>query len=508
MIESDPVIADTPDGATAPRSSGASPTTTAWPPLTAAGVTVFLTRVTTAVLPTTPLGLVGLLKVLTLLINALTCLQARAQAALLAARRAEAKDAGRSVRPVRGAVIQQIGLACRLSPYQAAEHLKRATTLPTRLPRTWNEWQSGEITMERAATVIKETRPLDPEKAGQVDAEVAPGLGNRSKREAEHLIRTAVTDADPQAAAERARLAHEDRYASAHPAGDGMISFHALIPGLEGQAIWTGLEERATSIRNHGDERSKEQIKADTLTEALISYLTYLKDTDTDLSAGTDPAAAGGAAEEAGGRMVRNKRPRPAVQIQLVMTDAALFGYSDTTARALGLGPIPAPLARTWAREAIEDERAELIRLYTKPGTGQLVAMDSKRRTFPTSLTRYVVTRDEICRTPWCGAPIRHIDHVTPHQDGGPTSLANAQGLCIQCNQHKDGPGWKHQSGTDLNGTGADTSESAGATDQALGAVTVTTPTGDTYTTQPEPLPHDAPPTLEREAALGTKEAA
>jgi hypothetical protein len=468
----------------------------------------FLARVTTAVLPTTPSGLVGLLKVLTLLINALTCLQARAQAALLAARRAEAKDAGRSVRPVRGAVIQEIGLACRLSPYQSAEHLKRSLTLPTRLPHTWNEWQSGEITMERAATVIKETRPLDPEKAGHVDQIVAPGLGNRSKREAEHVIRTAVTDADPQAAAERARLAHEDRYASARPAGDGMISFHALVPGLEGQAIWTGLEERATSIRNHGDARSKEQIKADTLTEALISYLTYLKDTDTDLSAGTDPAAAGGAAEEAGGRMVRNKRPRPAVQIQLVMTDAALFGYSDTTARAHGLGPIPAPLARTWAREAIEDERAELIRLYTKPGTGQLVAMDSKRRTFPTSLTRYVVTRDEICRTPWCGAPIRHIDHVTPHQDGGPTSLANAQGLCIQCNQHKDGPGWKHQSGTDLNGTGADTSESAGATDQALGAVTVTTPTGDTYTTQPEPLPHDAPPTLEREAALGTKEAA
>jgi hypothetical protein len=430
-----------------------------------------LTRVTSAALPITPSGLVGLLKVLTLLINALTCLQARAQAALLAARHAEAKENNRSVRPVRGAVIQEIGLACRLSPYQAAEHLKRSLTLPTRLPHTWNEWQSGEITMERAATVIKETRPLDPEKAGHVDQIVAPGLGNRSKREAEHVIRTAVTDADPQAAAERARLAHEDRYASARPAGDGMISFHALVPGLEGQAIWTGLEERATSIRNHGDARSKEQIKADTLTEALISYLTYLKDTDTE--AGPSP---------------KTKKPRPAVQIQLVMTDAALFGYSDTTARAHGLGPIPAPLARTWAREAIEDERAELIRLYTKPGTGQLVAMDSKRRTFPKSLARYIVTRDEICRTPWCGAPIRHIDHVTPHQDGGPTSLSNAAGRCVQCNEHKDSPGWRHQAGTDT--------------------ITVTTPTGDTYTTQPEPLPHDAPPTLEREAASGAKGAA
>jgi hypothetical protein len=444
-------------------------------PLTAADVAGFLARVTTAVLPTSAAGLVGLLKVLTLLVNALTCLQARAQAALLAARRTEAKDAGRSVRPVRGAVIQEIGLACRLSPYQAAEHLKRALVLPQRLPKTWEEWVSGEVSMERAATIIKETRPLDSDKAGQVDEIVAPGLGLRSKREAEHVIRTAVTDADPQAAAERARLAHEDRYASARPAGDGMISVHALIPGLEGQAIWTGLEERATSIRNHGDARSKEQIKADTLTEALISYLTYLKDTDTDLraEAGSATASGDGSMAGAGSGLVKVKRPRPAVQIQLVMTDAALFGYSDTTARAHGLGPIPAALARDWAREAIDDDRAELIRLYTKPGTGQLVAMDSKRRTFPKSLARYITTRDEICRTPWCGAPIRHIDHVTPHQDGGPTALTNAQGLCVQCNEHKDGPGWAHLAGD-------------------TGTVNTTTPTGDADTTTPQPLPYEA----------------
>jgi hypothetical protein len=254
-----------------------------------------------------------------------------------------------------------------------------------------------------------------------------------------------------------------------------MISVHALIPGLEGQAIWTGLEERATSIRNHGDARSKEQIKADTLTEALISYLTYLKDTDTDLraEAGSATASGDGSMAGAGSGLVKVKRPRPAVQIQLVMTDAALFGYSDTTARAHGLGPIPAALARDWAREAIDDDRAELIRLYTKPGTGQLVAMDSKRRTFPKSLARYITTRDEICRTPWCGAPIRHIDHVTPHQDGGPTALTNAQGLCVQCNEHKDGPGWAHLAGD-------------------TGTVNTTTPTGDAYTTTPQPLPYEA----------------
>lgn len=466
--ESDPVATANETAPTAPQHAGASPTQDTIPEaaptepgptsaeLTGADLTRVLTRVRTASIPSSAAALFSLLKVLTLLINALTCFQARVQAGLLQARRQEAQDAGRPVRPVRGAVTQEIGIACRLSPYKAAEHLKRGLTLPERLPATWAQWQAGEISAERATTVARETRPLDPDQAGRVDADIAPDLGLRSRKEAEYLVRRAVTEADPQAAAERARMAQEDRYASARPAGDGMITVNALIPGMEGQAIWTGLEQRAGLIRGAGDDRSKEQIKADLFCEALISYLAYLDQSDSG------PAVTG----------QQPKRPRPSVQIQLVMTDAALFGFSDTTARVHGLGPVPAPLARTWAREAMEDEQAELVRLYTAAGTGKLVAMDSKRRTFPKSLARYVITRDDICRTPWCGAPVRHIDHVTPHSSGGPTALTNAAGLCVQCNEHKDGPGWHHTAGEH-------------------GAVTVTSPTGDTYTTHPAPLPHE-----------------
>jgi hypothetical protein len=51
-------------------------------------------------------------------------------------------------------------------------------------------------------------------------------------------------------------------------------------------------------------------------------------------------------------------------------------------------------------------------------------------------------TRDEVCRTPWCGAPIRHADHVVPAHAAGATSAANGQGLCERCNQVKEAPGW------------------------------------------------------------------
>jgi hypothetical protein len=81
-------------------------------------------------------------------------------------------------------------------------------------------------------------------------------------------------------------------------------------------------------------------------------------------------------------------------------------------------------------------------RLYTDPESGQLVAMESTRRVFDGHQRRLLVLRDGQCRTPWCGAPIRHADHVVAHADGGPTSLGNGQGLCERCNQTKTLPGW------------------------------------------------------------------
>jgi hypothetical protein len=87
-----------------------------------------------------------------------------------------------------------------------------------------------------------------------------------------------------------------------------------------------------------------------------------------------------------------------------------------------------------------------------------------------------VLLRDDTCRTPWCDAPIRHIDHARPHATGGTTSYANASGLCQRCNQVKETPGWAHA-----------------ATPEQL---TVTTPTGHTYTTATHPItkPRGRPP--------------
>jgi hypothetical protein len=107
--------------------------------------------------------------------------------------------------------------------------------------------------------------------------------------------------------------------------------------------------------------------------------------------------------------------------------------------------------------------------------------MDSRRRVFDGSLRRLLVTRDGgICRTPGCGAPIRHLDHIGRFADGGSTSAGNGQGLCVRCNHVKELPGWR---------------SAVVASDPHT--VEITTPTGHRYASH-------APPVLSEETDVGT----
>ena len=141
-------------------------------------------------------------------------------------------------------------------------------------------------------------------------------------------------------------------------------------------------------------------------------------------------------------------RPPPQatpVEVNLVMTDQTLFNTSAAAgepAHLVGHGPVPADLARRLALAAEEAGQLWLRRLYTAPGGRQLVAMDARSRCFPAGPAKFLVLRDQTCRTPWCDAPVRHRDHVLPVEEGGATSARNGQGLCEACNHAKQAHGW------------------------------------------------------------------
>ncbi|MDP9116520.1 MAG: HNH endonuclease, partial [Actinomycetota bacterium] len=163
------------------------------------------------------------------------------------------------------------------------------------------------------------------------------------------------------------------------------------------------------------------------------------------------------------------------VQVNLVMTDQALFGVGtspEEPATLIGGGTIPAALARRLLADASGEAGVFIRRLYTHPTTGRLAAMDSQSRCFTANQRHFLLLRDQSCRTPWCDAPIRHADHIAPVEDHGQTTIENGQGLCEACNYTKTAPGWRQHHNH--------------VTDEII----TTTPTGHVYRSRAPGLPN------------------
>ncbi len=110
----------------------------------------------------------------------------------------------------------------------------------------------------------------------------------------------------------------------------------------------------------------------------------------------------------------------------------------------VGQGPIPASVARTLAH-ASPEQQTKLRRLFRFDDTDRLVAMEATTRGFTGLLASFVKIRDQVCRTPYCNAPIKHLDHPDAVARGGGTTELNSQGLCEACNYVKERSGWRHR---------------------------------------------------------------
>lgn len=217
----------------------------------------------------------------------------------------------------------------------------------------------------------------------------------------------------------------------------------ALLPTAQGVAVYGALVRAADAHRAApgGDARGRGQMMADTLVERVTGQS----------SASAVP-----------------------VRINLVMTDHTLFSAGREPGALLGHGPVPAAVARRLALVGDTQATASIRRLYTRPGERELVSLESRSRLFRGGLADFVTLRDQDCRTPWCDASIRHLDHVVEHASGGATGAADGQGLCESCNDAKQVPGWRARPGPD-------------------GAVVTTTPAGKRHTSRPPGLPESEP---------------
>lgn len=400
---------------------------------------------------------IDLIRALEELKSAAAAVQARVAVDFDASQRSAQSVAGvRAAQQGRG-VASQIGLARKDSPFRGSRHLGLAKVLVHEMPHTMAALAAGVLSEWRATILARETAILTVEDRATVDRLLCSDLtrlegvgdqqlGNEARGLAHRL--------DPAAAVRRARKAEADRHVSIRPAPDTMVRVSALVPVAQGVAMYAALKKQADCLTATGDPRSRGQLMADTLIERVTGQA---------------------------------KAEAVPVAVNLVMTAKSLFGTGATgadlneSAHLDGYGPVPAGWARDLVRTALDQLGPKaagwLRRVFSDPTTGDLLAMDSRSRSFPEGLDRFIAVRDAgVCRTSWCDAPIRHVDHVVAVEDGGKTTGPNGQGLCEQCNHAKQAPGWQ-------------------ATTRAgpRHAVHTTTPTGHTHRSTAPPLPGTRP---------------
>jgi hypothetical protein len=311
-------------------------------------------------------------------------------------------------------IAEQIGLACRISPVTAARRLNTARALWFELPETYTQLAAGELSERVAETVVSETRHLDPEKRCHVDEQLkTAGIARMGFKAATTCARKTAYQADPHGYMERGRTERQHRRVGVRPAPDTMAVLTGYLPVEQGVACYTALRQHADAAAATGDGRTRDQIMADTLVERVTGQATA-----ADVN----------------------------VELQLMMPLEALINPDDHGVAVIpGYGPLPGKIARQIV--ASSKGRRWWRRLFTAPkgsagGSGPIVGGDPTRRYFDGWLAKLIRLRDQTCRDPFCDAPIRHLDHITRHSDGGHTTFTNGRGECERGNQVREMPGW------------------------------------------------------------------
>ena len=433
----------------------------------------------------------------------LAAAQARAEAAFWDAQIGEQQRQG-VPRGQRGrGIADQVALARRITPKQASDEVALHRVLLGSLPRTSELLEAGEISEYAARRIAENVLVLEEEDRTRVDIDLADQLPSVTARRAGDLARARAQELDADAAVRRHQRAVADRRVSLQPAVDGMSILRAALPVKDGVAVLKVLTEAARSAKSAGDPRTKGQIMADTLTaracglespddipveiQLLMTDMTLLADEEAtawidglplpgrvarDLALGV-PTLPPPAGEDSGG-----SAPNGTTAAGIALTREADGVTPQAGPAAAGSAP-PGPADDEVRDEAVAAARGAapppelsggsrwIWRLYADAGKGDLTGVDARRRLFRGQVRRFILLRDQRCRTPWCDAPIHDIDHAHRFADGGSTDADNGIGHCQRFNLVKEMPGW--ESSVDP------------ASDDRGHRLTIRTPTGHTY---------------------------
>ncbi|MFC4005385.1 DUF222 domain-containing protein [Prauserella oleivorans] len=243
-------------------------------------------------------------------------------------------------------VASEVALGLAVSENSARINVGLARDLVTRLPETLDALSRGDIDLYKASKVSEPTSVLSDDMAREVDAAVAGRLAGRDPSSIRRMVSRTVHKVDPEGAAARAEARRRERRVELRHGDDAMATLTADLPAEVASAADARIDRCARALRNAGDQRTMDQLRADVFADLLLS-------------------------RTPGGGSSR-------VEIFVYIDLASLVGLSTNPAELAGHGPLPASIARaiafdpnsTW-RRIITDSHTGPLSMSAAPATGR-----------------------------------------------------------------------------------------------------------------------------------------
>ncbi|CAN5640974.1 HNH endonuclease signature motif containing protein [soil metagenome] len=295
---------------------------------------------------------------------------------------------------------EQAAAALRISPRAMPRRIATAKTLSQHLPGTLSALESGAISQAQAHVVATASWSVSAENTPEFERRVLGAASEQTLPEFTRTVEQARIALAPISAEERRLRAAKDRAVAVRHLPDGLMSLHALLPAVDGAAIFERLTA-ATVLLPSSDLRTRDQQRADLLVDAVLNSLD-----DRVLP------------------QQHGHRPQISVHVSL----STIAGADDQPGYLDGYGAITAHLAR----ELAFNPNATWRRLVTDPADGQVLEFGRRPYRPPLPLADLVIARDSVCCFPGCSQPGRtcDIDHIAAWNSGGRTQPSNMAALC------------------------------------------------------------------------------
>ena len=322
---------------------------------------------------------------------------------------------------VKGAACE-IGAALCLTRRTAESEAGFSVELLRHRPTVFEALLFGRIDMPRARVLVEETLHVTDAIAEAVLDTLLPEASGLTTGQLRRRIAKLCIDADPEAAMKRYERSVADRRLELRPTCSGTADLLGLdLPPHIATSISRWIHKEARKLKNLGDDRTMDQLRADI-------YLDLLRRRETRM--GADRADADSVPVDGG--------------VHLTVAPETLAGHNDNPGEIRGFGPVIADIARQVADGQVGCPWTWSLR---DPDTGQTMDDGITRRRPTAAQRRTIEALNPTCVHPGCRMPSTDcdIDHTVPYSERPVTCTGDLAPLCRHHHRIRHAFGWSYR---------------------------------------------------------------